>query len=201
MIRFFARVVVAFVLLTILWWKGAAWLCAPAIHLAAWVLQNHAYGWLAQAAAEPNVLKVMTYPVPLPHVPFAAGVVIPEKATDNTNGLPLYLALLVGFRFRPILGRALIGYAVLTCSQAAFLAVAALRDLLRLGPAAIQSLGIAPWQQYWLKAGYVFSGVILPVLVPVALWAWFERKTLLQVLRTLPLAPTQPVPQQASDAT
>ena len=187
LIRFFIRVVIAFLVFTVLWWKGATWFCAPAIHLAAWVLQNHAYGWLAQVETAPNLLKVITYPVPLPHVPFAAGVVIPQKATDNTNGLPLYLALLVGFRWRPLLVRALLGYAVLTCTQAAFLATAALRDLLRLGPAAIQSLGIAPWQAYWLKAGYVFGGVVLPVLVPVLLWAWFERKTLLPILRALPM--------------
>ncbi len=97
---FCLRVVAALLAFTLAWWKLADWVCAPALHLAASVLQNHAYGWLAQVFTEPNTLKAITYPLPAPPRPFAEPLLIVEHATDNTNGLPLFLALLVGSKAR-----------------------------------------------------------------------------------------------------
>ena len=178
MLGFFARVVAAFVVFTLAWWKLADWLCAPAIHLAAAALQDHAHGWLAQTLTGPNVLKAITYPLPAPPRPFPEALLMVEHATDNTNGLPLFLALLAGTKSRRFWLYAPLGFLVLSGAQAFYMAFEILRDLLRLGPAAIEAMRIAAWQQYWIKAAYVFSGVILPVLLPVALWALFERDAL-----------------------
>lgn len=183
MVPFFLRVVVALIAFTVAWWKLADWVCAPALHMAASVLQNHAYGWLAQTFTEPNVLKAVTYPLPAPPRPFSEPVLIVQHATDNTNGLPLFLALLVGSKARRAWLAVPVGYLVLTCAQAFFLIFAVLRDLLRLGPAAIEVMRIASWQEYWIKAAYVFGGVVMPVLVPVALWAVFERKALVRMMQ------------------
>ena len=182
MISFFLRVVVALIAFTVAWWKLADWICAPALQMAASVLQNHAHGWLAQTFTEPNTLKAITYPLPAPPRPFSESVLVTQHATDNTNGLPLFLALLVGSKARRAWLSVPVGYVVLTGAQAFFLVFSVLRDLLRLGPGAIEAMRIAAWQEYWIKAAYVFSGVVMPVLVPIALWAWFERKALMRMM-------------------
>lgn len=178
-LRFLAVTAMALVVLSVLWVRVAPWTDVPALNLAQWLLRSTAYTYLSDVRVGVDKLTVLSQPVPNATLNYMAPILLEKRVGGgDTNGLPLFLALLLASRSRRFVRHALAGYAVLAVTQACYLACTMLRELLRFGPEVIRHLGITPLQDYLFKAGYVFGGVIAPVLVPVLLWAWLERDAL-----------------------
>jgi hypothetical protein len=73
-----------------------------------------------------------------------------------------------------ILKRAFMGYVVLWIPQTFSLVLELLRQMMVAGGSA-GKLAIDQWQMEAIAMGYQAGSLLLPTLVPVMLWLWFER--------------------------
>lgn len=176
---FFASAIVWFLLITLAWMQVSKWTSYPSAVLTHVVLENSAKYWVRSVHKEPGNLEVETrVQVALPDsVKQARGTAELVAQVDPAHyayGLPLFLALLLASRSRHFLKRALAGYLILLIPQTFSLVFEILRQIMVAGGRP-GLLGIDQWQMEGIAMGYQVGSLLLPTLVPVALWLWFER--------------------------
>jgi len=172
--RFFVSAGIAFLLLTLLWMQVAAWTSYPAASIAQILLDSNAEEWVQTTHNAPGQLRAETqFRKVLSPTQIATPVAVVEPA-HYTYGTMLFLALLLASRSQHFFKRALVGYAVLLFPQATSLVFVILYQIIQEIP--VELLKVVPWQLVGIAVGQLFATVVLPTLVPVALWLWMERE-------------------------
>jgi hypothetical protein len=185
LLRFFAEVVVCFLALVALWTQVAPWVSYPAGWMAHFALEVGARDWVRTVNRTPHLLEAETrIVVTVPGKDGRDGVgelVVEARPSRYGYGLPLFLALLVAARTQHFVVRALAGYVLLLFPQSFALTMTLLRDMVAHGASASR-LGVAQWQLEAIVFGYQFGTLLLPTLVPIVLWLWFDRAFLAAVV-------------------
>lgn len=184
------RALGSFVLRTILWLPAclAAWHFAAPYHAAvagqvAVLLLHLLRPGLVAGLEQPGVdlafvTTIQTYPAP-----GQIGVLAPEvNPLLYTYGLAFFLALMLAARAR--WWTLLAGIALLLPFQGWGIAFDFLAQVgIKLGPAVAAQAGLGGWRVEAIAIGYQIGTLILPSLVPVVLWAAFNRPFLSGLLR------------------
>lgn len=185
LLRFFAEGVVCFLLLVAAWTQVAPWLAYPAGWMSHFALEVWAPRWVRKVNRTPQMVEVETrIAVSVPGMDRRQGkaeLVVDANPSRYGYGLPLYLALLIAARTRHFVRYALAGYVLLLFPQALALTMTLLRDIVANGGGAA-NLGVAQWQIEAIAFGYQLSTLLLPTLLPIVLWLWFDRAFLAAVV-------------------
>lgn len=180
----------SFVLRTLLWLPVclAAWYLGAKLHSAivgglSTVLLNLLRSGIVSGfeQAGQNLEFVTTLEVNA--APGQVGVLVPEvNPLLYTYGLAFFLALMLAARAR--WGAILAGAALLLPFQSWGIAFDFLVQVgIKLGPGVAAQAGVAGWRAEAIALGYQIGTLILPSLVPVALWAAFNRPFIQGLLR------------------
>jgi len=114
--------------------------------------------------------------------PGLTAVLLPEvNPLLYTYGLPFFVALMLasGSRWRTILA----GAAILLVFQGWGIAFDFLAQVgLNLGPDISAQAGLADWRREAIALGYQLGAIMFPSVVPVVLWALFNRPFIEQAL-------------------
>lgn len=185
LLRFFAEGVACFLLLVALWTQVSPWLSYPAGWMSHFALETWARSWVRSVNRTPQLIEADTrIAIDVPGMDRRLGkaeLVVEADPSRYGYGLPLYLALLIAARTKRFLACALAGYVLLLFPQALALTMTLLRDIVaHAGDAA--KLGVAQWQIEAIAFGYQISTLLLPTLLPVVLWFWFDRAFLAAVV-------------------
>lgn len=185
LLRFFAEGVLCFLVLTALWTQVSPWLSYPAGWMTHFALETWAKGWVRMVNRTPEVIEAETrIAVAMPGVDRRQGkaeLVVEAQPSRHGYGLPLFLALLIAARTRNFLVHAAAGYVILLLPQAFALTMTLLRDIVASSGGAAR-LGAAQWQVEAIAFGYQIGTLVLPTLVPIVLWLWFDRAFLAAVV-------------------
>jgi len=175
---FFVSALAWFIGITLLWMQVSTWTSYPAALLARVALTHGAPDWIRSVSVTPQRLEAETrIEVYVPGQPRSKGraELVPDvEPAHYAYGLPLFLALLAAARSRRFAAKAITGYLILLAPQAVSLVFDILRQIITAGGNPVD-LRIAQWQMEGIVFGYQCGTLVLPTLVPVALWLWFER--------------------------
>jgi hypothetical protein len=178
---FFAKAVLWMVALTVIWTQVSAWTSYPAASLGHIALGFWAKDWVRTVHKAPGKFEVDTR-IPVVVEGRQGELVLDGDAAHFAYGLPLFIALLLASRSRHLLRRILGGYLLLLPFQAFSLLFFVLKQIMVSAPNATHSLGIAPWQMETIALCYQIGTLLLPTVIPVALWLWFERSFVSSVI-------------------
>jgi hypothetical protein len=182
---FFGLAVAWLVALTALWVPVSKWTSYPAALLGGTLLEAGSKHWVRAVHVAPGRLAVETsirVPVEAQGRRGIGEIVAETNPALHAYGLPLFLALLLASRSRRFVRRALAGYALLLVPQAFSLTLDLLRQMAMAAPGGAAQLEVAPWRLEAIALGYQLGSLLLPTLVPVALWLWFDRTFFVSVL-------------------
>jgi hypothetical protein len=178
LLRFFAEAVACFLVLVALWTQVAPWLSYPAGWLAHFALETWASDWVRRVDRTPEIVTVETrIAITVPGMDRRRGtaeLVVEARPARYGYGLPLFLALLIAARTKRFAVHAVAGYFVLLLPQAFALTMTLLRDIVA-GSGGAARLAVAQWQVEAIAFGYQIGTLVLPTLVPIVLWLWFDR--------------------------
>jgi hypothetical protein len=180
-----------FVLRTLLWLPAgfAAWYWSAPYH-------GKVAGWLCRVALdqlEPGLVTaiersgtdlVFVTAIAIPHGVGQTALILPEvNPLLYTFGLPLFVALMLAWRAR--WWKVAVGAVALLPFQAwgigfDFLAQVAIK----LGPQVAAQAGMLGWKREAVALGYQVGALVFPTLIPVVLWAAFNRAFMEQALRS-----------------
>lgn len=178
LLRFFAEAVACFLVLVALWTQVAPWLSYPAGWMAHFALETWAGDWVRRVDRTPEIVTAETrIAVTVPGIDRRQGtaeLVVEARPARYGYGLPLFLALLIAARTKRFVVHAVAGYLVLLLPQAFALTMTLLRDIVA-GSGSAARLAVAQWQVEAIAFGYQIGTLVLPTLVPIVLWLWFDR--------------------------
>ena len=181
--RFLIRAIVALVVLTAAWSQVARFSSAPAAWGAQFVLEQWSRGWVRAVHRENSALEVETR-VPVPQANssgMVAELVTDANATRYAYGLPLYLALLLAAGGGRWLRNATLGYAILLLPQIFSTVMVVLRNIVAVGGSA-RVLVVDSWQIEAIALGYQLGSLLLPTIVPIAIWLMLDRGFLVAMM-------------------
>lgn len=180
-----------FVLRTFLWLPPcfAAWYFSAQYHaaIAGW-LARVSVNWfkpgLVSALEQSGIDLVFVTTIQVHPVPGQTGLLLPEvNPLLYTYGLALLLALMLASRARYWL--LLVGAVILLPFQSWGIAFDFLAQVgIRLGPDVSAQAGLLGWRKEAIALGYQLGSLIFPSLVPVLVWAGFNRQFIASVLRS-----------------
>jgi len=188
-----------FVLRAFLWLAPcfAAWYYLASVHSAfvggfAWMLAGLVAPGVVSGFEREGFELVFVTTLEMQRAPGLTAVLIREvNPLLYTYGLALFVAMMLGSRcgWRPILA----GSAMLLPFQAWGIAFDLLSQLaISLGPEIAAQAGLADWRREVIALAYQVGALMLPSLVPVMLWAAFNRTFMARALETRDLLPRQP---------
>ena len=178
---FFAKAVLWIVALTVIWTQVSAWTSYPAVSLGHIALGFWAKDWVRSVHQSPGQFEVDTR-IPVIAEGRRGELVLDGDAAQYSYGLPLFIALLLASRSRHLLRRILGGYLLLLPFQAFSLVFFILKQVMVTAPNTGIPLGISPWQMEAIALCYQIGALLLPTVIPVALWLWFERAFVASVI-------------------
>jgi hypothetical protein len=176
---FFGLTLLWFLLLIALWMQASQWVTYPAGKIAQIALDHWADFWIDSLNLKPGLLEAKV-------VWATAGVekdvsrvintfITSADTTHFAYGFPLFLALLLASRSQYFFKRALLGYCILLFPQAWSIAFELLRTIL-VDAKAARGLDVGHWEMQGVYLAYQIGSYLVPTLVPVGLWLWFERR-------------------------
>ncbi len=167
------------------WYWSAAWHASLAGLLARLVLGVYHDG-LVTAIEQPGLNLVFVTSLVVHLVPGQDALLLPEvNPLLYTYGLPFFAALMLAARAR--LWMLAAGACALLPFQAWGIAFDFLVQVgIKLGPEIAAQAGVTGWRREAVALGYQLGTLIFPTLVPVLLWAAFNRPYIADVLRRRP---------------
>lgn len=167
------------------WYLSAPWHASLAGLLARLVLGVYHDG-LVTAIEQPGLNLAFVTNLVVHPVPGQDAILVPEvNPLLYTYGLPFFAALMLATRSRVWMLAA--GACALLPFQAWGIAFDFLVQVgMKLGPEVATQAGVTGWQREAVAIGYQLGTLILPSLVPVLLWAAFNRPFIANVLKRRP---------------
>ena len=177
---FLGRTVLLLVLLTGLWTQVSSWTSTPVAVLAQWALKTS--DWVVSVRTQPRLIEVQTQLA----VPVRGGhgdILVDADPAHYAYGLPILWALLLAAGGWGCWAKALGGWVLLLPFQAFSLSLDLLKQIALAMPGGTRALGIAQWQMEAIGLGYQLGALVLPTLVPMALWLWLDRAFVIRVVQ------------------
>ncbi len=177
---FLGRTVLLLVLLTGLWTQVSLWTSTPVAVLAQWALKTS--DWVVSVRTQPRLIEVQTQLA----VPVRGGhgdILVDADPAHYAYGLPILWALLMAAGGWGCWAKALGGWVLLLPFQAFSLSLDLLKQIALAMPGGARTLGIAQWQMEAIGLGYQLGALVLPTLVPMALWLWLDRAFVIRVVQ------------------
>ena len=188
---FFIRVVIVLILVTAVWWKLSGIISQPGAYLAGYIFENQ-FLWVQNITVTPQKMTVDT------SIKVLVAVKDPEtNVTRNTvaflisevdprkysYSLPLLLALLIVGENRKRIGRLISGTVLLIPFHAFSIVMALLKDFaIDGGQNAMVQMGFSQFQLELVAFGYQLGTLMVPTLIPVLLWLWLDKQTVMHLL-------------------
>lgn len=182
-----------FVLRTILWLPPcfAAWYFSAQYHAAiagelALLLVDQFKSGIVSALEQPGIDLVFVTTLEVHPEPGQTALLVPEvNPLLYTYGLAFFLALMLAARAK--WWKTLVGVVVLLPFQSWGIAFDFLVQVgVKLGPDVSAQAGLFGWRSEAIALGYQIGNLIFPSLIPVVLWAIFNRPFIENVLRNRP---------------
>ena len=177
---FFCRAVLFLVLLTGLWIQAAPWTSSPVAALAKLVLMTS--DWVVSVRTQSRLIEVQTQLA----VPVRGGIgdiLVDADPAHYAYGLPILWALLLAAGGLGCWAKALGGYVLMLPFQAFSLSLDLLKQMAVAMPGGARLLGISQWQLEAIALGYQLGVLVLPTVVPIALWLWLDRVFVTRVVQ------------------
>jgi hypothetical protein len=172
--RFVARVLLLLTPCFAAWFLAAPWHTAIVAPLALQFVEPWRMGLVAALERNGYMLSFVTSLEAVTSGTQVGFVVADVNPLVYTYGLALFLCLMLATGARA--WKIVAGAAVLLLFQAASVAFDFLVQVAILsGPEVASRTGLARWQREAIALGYQFGTLIVPSLVPVLLWATFNR--------------------------
>lgn len=188
--------VAGFVLRTLLWlplcfgaWYWSARYHAAVVGWLARILVDAFHPGIVSAIEQPGLDLVFVTPLVAHPSPGESGLLVPEvNPLLYTYGLAFFAAIMLAARAN--VWKLLAGALVLLPFQAWGVAFDFLAQVgVRLGSEISTQTGLSATQREVIALGYQLGSLILPTLVPVILWAAFNRPFIERLLRARSPAP------------
>ena len=172
--RFVARVLVLLPPCFAAWFLAAPWHAAIVAPLALQFIEPWRTGLVASLERNGYMLSFVTGLEAMTSGTQVGFVVADVNPLVYTYGLALFLCLMLATGARA--WKIAVGAAVLLLFQAACVAFDFLVQVsVMSGPEVASRTGLTGWQREAIALGYQFGTLIVPSLVPVLLWAAFNR--------------------------
>lgn len=173
--------VAAFVLIIVLtlgWTKVSPWTSYPVALLSKVALEQGAPIWVRKVETSPGKMVVQTR-IAMPDRDAAGRLADLELETDPGRyayGLPVFLALLLAARDRHRWAKGIAGYLLLLPAQAFSASLFILMQIVLFTKIELRLLQIDSWQLNAIVYGFQLGTLVVPTLVPIALWLWLDRE-------------------------
>jgi hypothetical protein len=172
--RFFLRTLVWLVLLTGVWSQVGKWTSQPVSTLTHMALEFGAPYWVESVKKSPELIEVQSRLQVL--VKGGVGdVIVGANPSHYAYGLPILWALLLAAGGPGRVGRLALGYVLLLPTQTFSLTLDLVKQMAMAVPGGPRVLHIDQWQLELIGLGYQLGTLVLPTVVPIAIWLVLDR--------------------------
>jgi hypothetical protein len=181
LIRFFLRTLVLLVLLTGVWSQVGKWTSQPVSTLTHMALEFGAPYWVESVKKSPELIEVQSrLQVAMEGV--VGDVIVGANPSHYAYGLPILWALLLAVGGPGRVGRLALGYVLLLPVQAFSLTMDLVKQMAMAVPGGARALHIERWQLELIGLGYQLGTLVLPTVVPIAVWLVLDRAYVRQLV-------------------
>ncbi len=175
--RFFLRTLVLLVLLTGVWSQVNKWTSQPVATLTHLALELGAPYWVESVHQSPGLIEVQSRL----EIAVSGGVgevIVSASPSHYAYGLPILWALILAAGGPGRMGKLALGYVLLLPAQTFSLTMDLVKQMALAVPGGIRVLHIEQWQLELIGLGYQLGTLVLPTVVPIAIWLVLDRANL-----------------------
>lgn len=180
--RFFLRTLVLLVLLTGVWSQVAKWTSQPVSTMTHMALEFGAPYWVESVKKSPELIEVQSR-LQVAMTGGVGEVIVGANPSHYAYGLPILWALLLAVGGLGRVGKLALGYVLLLPAQAFSLTLDLLKQMAMAVPGGARALHIEQWQLELIGLGYQLGTLVLPTVVPIAIWLVLDRAFAQQLVR------------------
>lgn len=180
--RFFLRTFVLLVVLTGVWSQVGKWTSQPVSTLTHMALEFGAPYWVESVNKSPELIEVQSRL----QVAMKGGVgevIVGADPSHYAYGLPILWALLLAVGGSGRIGKLALGYVMLLPAQAFSLTMDLVKQMAMAVPGGARVLHIDQWQLELIGLGYQLGTLVLPTVVPIAIWLWLDWASAQQLMQ------------------
>jgi len=172
--RFFLRTLVLLVLLTGVWSQVGKWTSQPVSTLTHMALEFGAPYWVESVKKTPELIQVQSR-LQIPMKGGVGDVIVEANPSHYAYGQPILWALLLAAGGSGRVGKLALGYVLLLPAQAFSLTMDLVKQMAMAAPGGIRVLHIDQWQLELIGLSYQLGTLVLPTVVPIAVWLVLDR--------------------------
>lgn len=180
--RFFLRTLVLLVLLTGVWSQVGKWTSQPVSTLTHMALEFGAPYWVESVSKSPELIEVQSR-LQVAMKGGVGDVIVGANPSHYAYGLPILWALLLAAGGPGRVGKLALGYVLLLPGQAFSLTLDLVKQMAMAVPGGARVLHIEQWQLELIGLGYQLGTLVLPTVVPIAVWLALDRAYVGQLVR------------------
>jgi hypothetical protein len=181
LIRFFLRTLVLLVLLTGVWSQVGKWTSKPVSTMTHMALEFGAPYWVESVKKSPELIEVQSR-LQIPMKGGVGDVLVEANPSHYAYGLPILWALLLAAGGPGRVGKLALGYVLLLPAQAFSLTMDLIKQMAMAVPGGAKVLHIEQWQLELIGLGYQLGALVLPTVVPIAVWLVLDRDYVRQLV-------------------
>ena len=182
LIHFFLRTLAWLVLLTGIWSQVNQWTSLPISTLTHMTLEVGAPYWVESVKKSPELVEVQSR-LQVPVQGGVGDVIVGANPSHYAYGLPILWALLLAAGGRGRVGKLALGYVLLLPTQSFSLTLDLLKQMAMAVPGGPRVLHIDQWQLELIGLGYQLGTLVLPTVVPIAVWLMLDQAFAEQLAR------------------
>lgn len=180
--RFFLSTLVLLVLLTGVWTQISQWTSQPVSTLTHMALEFGAPYWVESVKKLPELIEVQTR-LQVAMKGGVGDVIVTANPSHYAYGLPILWALLLAAGGPGRVGKLALGYVLLLPAQTFSLTMDLIKQMAMAVPGGARMLHIDQWQLELIGLGYQLGTLVIPTVVPMAVWLVLDRGYAKQLVR------------------
>jgi hypothetical protein len=173
---------VLLVLLTGVWSQVGKWTSKPVSTMTHMALEFGAPYWVESVKKSPELIEVQSR-LQIPMKGGVGDVLVEANPSHYAYGLPILWALLLAACGPGRVGKLALGYVLLLPAQAFSLTMDLIKQMAMAVPGGAKVLHIEQWQLELIGLGYQLGALVLPTVVPIAVWLVLDRAYVGQLVR------------------
>lgn len=181
--RFFLRTLALLVVLTAIWSQIGKWTSQPVSILTHMALEFGAPYWVESVNKSPELIEVQSR-LQVAMTGGVGEVIVGADPSHYAYGLPILWALLLAVGGSGRIGKLALGYVLLLPAQAFSLTMDLIKQMAMSVPGGASALHIEQWQLELIGLGYQLGTLVLPTVVPIAIWLVLDRAYARQLVRS-----------------